>query len=296
MPTESHFFQLIGCQIDYALKRSLPMLDKEDIINRLKEYARKATGKRPPYSDSVGFKGYDIDRFESCLNVVDGVPNIGGLFESFIQALYVSLHGGLTMPKSLRLVEKSVEHAEFAYVLQRMFPDCRFIHIVRNPYATIVSIRKSIQKQRSSFPFMGRVILSLYNSYYYLFKNQIALDNYLVIKYEDLAAHTKNTMENVSSFLGIPFQECLLKPTQLGKPWEGNSTSNKKFESVSAVPLDLWKKSITHYEIHLINTIAEPVIEKYGYNYLTTEKSKYWPVKGESFRTYFRNRSVLVNL
>jgi hypothetical protein len=205
-------------------------------------------------------------------------------------ALYYSL-SGRSLPEGIRIVEKSVENAEFAYVLRNMFPDNYFIHIVRNPYATIVSLRKA--RSQSGYPVMDLFASSLKNSYYYLFKNRIALDRYLVICYEDLISQPEATMKQVVDFLGIGFDEGLLHPTSLGEPWGGNSTSNRQFNGISTIPLEGWKEHINDYEISLVNNIADPIFEAFGYERLTPSFLRFFPVKREGLATYAKNRITL---
>ena len=131
-----------------------------------------------------------------------------------------------------QLLEKSVSNAENALRLQKLFPNAKFIHIMRNPYANLLSFRDYRFKMNNRFPSLRDLVECLKVNYYYLYKNQELIDDYLVVKYEDIAMNTKEEMIKISQFLNIPFNENLLSPTVNGKRWEGNSTQNKKFTGV----------------------------------------------------------------
>ena len=290
LPREAHFFPYAGYWVDYPLRRAWPRdSDKTTLIQSLKQLIDMQNTNTDPYGDAPGFGGYDVQRFvqffENCQ-----ACTLREQFASYIRARYYALFGTY-LPKSARIVEKSVENAEYAPVLRSMFPDSKFVHIVRNPYATLVSIRRS--KSKGRYPYLARIVGSLYNSYYHLFKNVATLDRYLVIRYEDLVSEPRTTMQQVVEFLDISFVEDLLQPTRLGRPWHGNSVSNQSFQGISKAPLSNWKKQVHHLEVELVNRIAQPVLDKYGYERLEPARSRWRPMPGEGPRTYLKNRFLL---
>lgn len=294
IPSETHFFQYTGYWVDYKLRRSYAKrLGKKDQIESLTNYIKEENSNNDPYG-AVKINGkYDIDSFFSYLGQ-NKTFDMRSLFQTYMEALHFCLVSK-KLPEEKLIVEKSVENAEFAFVLRHLFPRCRFIHIIRNPYATLVAIRKA--KSEKGYPFMRDAILSIYNSYYNLFKNLTVLDDYLVIRYEELVASTKRTMQRVANFLNINFQDKILEPTVFGEPWNGNSTSNNKFSGVSSKPLENWKESIEDLEIILVNKVLRPVFDKYNYERLSPRhhpiKQKFYPIRGENITTYIKNRTLL---
>jgi hypothetical protein len=245
-----------------------------------------------PYADSPSSIRYDLERVTACFGAFE--PNtLKELYEAFVASLYYALSGAW-LPDGARIVDKSVENAEYAGVLRWMFPDSSFIHIVRNPYATIVAIRRS--RRRKAYPEMDKAARSLHNSYYYLFKNRMYLDRYLVVRYEDLVSSTHAVMSQVSNFLHMRFTDDLLAPTVLGERWQGNSTSDMPFTGVSDHPLTAWKESINDFEVRLVNKIAGPVLQEYGYDKVLPQRSSRRRVKGETLLTYIKNRVLLSSL
>jgi protein-tyrosine sulfotransferase len=289
IPTEVHYFQCSGYWIDYRLRYSLPSpKNNRDLIEYFVQFVGKKNSHVDPYADSVVTNQFDLDKFRDFLEK-SNLTTPSQAFEAYIQALYFSTEGQL-LPSELRIVEKSVENAEFAIFLRQMMPDCKFVHIVRNPYATLVAIRKV--KTKSNYPFLQDFIASLWNSYYYLLKNQAFLDNYLVVRYEELLSNPQEKMKEISEFIEIQYSDTLLKPTLMGKAWGGNSSNSQQFSHISTAPLSKWKKEINDLEIHLVNSQLGTVIEELGYERLTPEKSKYWPIQGEDIKSYFKNRSI----
>lgn len=287
---ETHFFRLAGYWIDYGLKRSYPKkLSAEEISAGMLSFVREQNNDDGPFSDNPAFQGYDINRFRDFFKAE--IPEEHKeIFRMYMEALY-SASNGTCIPEESRIVEKTVEHLEYAGLIRRYFPESSILHIVRNPYATLVAARRSRNRER--YPKMRRIASSLYNSFYFLLKNTAEHEDYLVLRYEDLVTDTEKVMREVSGFLGIRYDDILVRPTSNGEPWIGNSTIEMKLDGISSVPLEKWKEHITDFEIELVNTIAGPVMERFGYERLEPRRSEYWPVKGETPLTYFQNRMLL---
>jgi hypothetical protein len=186
-------------------------------------------------------------------------------------------------------VEKSVENAEYAPLLKNIFPDAKFIHVIRNPYATLVSLRK-YNTMRGNYPYLGWIIDALENNYYYSIQNPHNVDDYLVTRYEDLITNTEAKMQEIAQFLDVQFDKIMLKPTALGKLWSGNSVSGESFSGVSANPTEKWKNQITPLEISVINANLEHILDFYGYEKIIPHKTPLLPYKQEGVKNYFANR------
>jgi len=202
---------------------------------------------------------------------------------------------GTDMPNGLEFVEKSVENAEFAIEWQRLYPKARFVHIIRNPYSNLVALRKYAgysERWKNRFPYLKTSLYSMQNSFYFLYKNNMNMDNYKVIRYEDLISEPKAIVQELCKFLNISFEESLLQPTILGNPWQGNSTSGKEFKGISNYNLDSWKSEITTLEIQIINQFFDFVLKDFNYPELDNRK-KWFPEKKEHFGTFIQNRLLL---
>lgn len=291
LPKETHLFQFTNHWVDYRRRRNLPRaLDREQWYASLFQQIRDDTRGDDPYADAPGFTGYRMDILEPRLRALDPA-DMPGFCMGYMRAAYEASMGEAPA-HGASIVEKSVEHAEFAYVLANYFPGARFIHIVRNPYATLVAVRRMAQKQVGRYPFLWPLASSLHNSYHHLFTNRLAMPRYLCVRFEDLVGQTESSMREISSFLGIRFQESLVRPTAMGKPWLGNSTSNEAFQGISQRPLHEWKQQINDYEIALANMIAEPVFPAFGYEMLHAAHP-YRRAKSERLKSYVANRFAL---
>ena len=283
--------------MDYAIRRSLPVdLTFEQVLARI-EQAFIKSNEKPGEIGKYGGDSTETDRWD-----VEGLLNhlartgrkafenkdYPGFFNAYVESIYLALKGELPQT-TLRFVEKTVENAEFASLLKKIYPGAKFIHIVRNPYATVVSTRK-FKTLHGHYPYMGTILEALESSYYYAYQNPLCIEDYLVLRYEDLLLDTEVKMRQVASFLEIPFEEAMLTPTVMGKAWKGNSMSGQGFNGVSTYPLTAWKDQIRTLEIELVNVSLNHVLDKFNYEKIHSSSSPYLPAKGESVRKYFANR------
>lgn len=293
LPKETHFFQWSGRWVDYALRTSWPkQLNSRDLIEALVKGVNQANMEWiDPYSDNPSFvNGYDIERFRFAMEKFK-LDTLLNQIQAYFQSLNYALHG-LWIPTNRHLVEKSVESAEFAFILRFLFPDCKFVHIVRNPYANIYSLRKSKMK-KGYYPYLGRLISSLYNSSNFLFKNSEILRNYYVIRYEDLVSNPQLEMKNIADFLDIDFERSLVEPSSMGEPWRGNSSHNQNFSGISSSQNDRWHNEITSLEVQLVNLRLWPILEKFNYERVEASNHVLRPNKKERPIIYLKNRALL---
>lgn len=291
IPNEAHFFQHLGYWVDYKLRRSLPRPDLtiDEIKNRLVDWIEYSNRVFHPQADSDTRGLWDVAKFREVLEAsLPAAVNEKEMIESYVTAMYASLYHE-KLSDQLRIVEKSVENAEFAIQLKSFYPEARMIHIVRNPYSNIVSIRK-YKTNDGRFPSLKRIVAALYNSYYFLDKNRkIIGDDYFIVRYEDLVQNPEAVISRMVKFLGIANEDILTRPTLQGKAWQGNSTTAEKFSGISSKTLNNWKRTITPLEVNLVNRLFSSVLAQYDY-----EKLPDGPYlrrnKKEALKTYISNR------
>jgi hypothetical protein len=291
VPFEMHFFQYANKWVDYRLRKSRPpQLDLEEIRQSYIQHGTKVNTRGGRMGDSDLRGMLDVTRFKETMEKQG--DSLRDLILLYVKASYAALHGE-DMPESMRFVEKSVEQAEFAIHLSKMFPKARFVHVVRNPYSNIVSIRRYMRIDGAPYPFLGPALRSLENSYYNLYRNRELLgETYHVVRYEDLLSTPEGTVEAICEAVGIRYSEGLLQPTSMGQRWEGNSSRGLKFKGISAKNLNLWKKEITHLEVHLVNRLFPFVLREYGYRPMKPSREFLWPVSGERPKGYVLNRLI----
>jgi len=291
VPLEAHFFQLTGFWVNYALRRSYPQtVTFEQVKESLIRHIRRSNEIASRTSDSVLVGQWNVAAVETYLIKHARLPfeshDWRGFFDAYIEALHVGLDG--KPPETSRFLEKSVENAEYATLLTALYPDAKFIHIVRNPYATLVSLRRHMSL--AGYPLLTAALSSLNNSYYYLYKNPHLLSDYLVVRYEELLENPEDIMRRIADHIGIPFSPQLLIPTTQDEIWSGNSSSGEAFDGISNRPISAWQEHIHPLESAFVNLLFPHVLRDFGYERWPVTGSLYRRASQESVKTYIKNR------
>lgn len=293
IPIECHFFWHAGCWIDYPFRNSRPPLQKgKELRQRFSQWIDNCNQSEHRYADSITKNQWDMALVEEVLNATptSGDETLRDEIALFVKAMWYALgHEYSTSSSSIRFVEKSVENAEMVPLIKDLFPDAHFIHVLRNPYANLVSFRR-VKTRKGRLPFLIPLLRSLYISYYHLYRNRQCIPNYYVIRYEDLVQEPKVVMSELAARCSLDFDEVLLQPSSLGKSWAGNSSYDEEFDSISQKPLTQWRSEVFDFEITFVNKLFEFVLCDFGYDTLNPRESLWKPMHGESLKTYLKNR------
>ncbi|MBX7220068.1 MAG: SDR family NAD(P)-dependent oxidoreductase [Blastocatellia bacterium] len=132
------------------------------------------------------------------------------------------------------LVDKSPSYAVEAATLRRavrLFPNARFIHLVRHPYAVIESFIRTRMDQvlgTGAEPThrTAEQVWVACNEHVTALAELVDAENLCLVRYEDLVAQPRKTLETMCAFLGIPFAEALLAPYSGNRMTDGLHASS----------------------------------------------------------------------
>lgn len=216
-------------------------------------------------------------------------------------------------PWQARYVIKGVMQTEYFLELKAMFPDMQMVYVLRNPYAHYAAVVRAYRTHsivvrggkhygrakdvkltwRDRYPFIVNHINYMKASYCLMDKfAKLYPESFKVVIFDEILKDPRAALTDLSSFLGVEFDESMLCPTLFGKVWVGNSMINKKdYEGISQKPLHHWKDKINSAEVQLINTHFKWVIDKYGFDFIESNASFYKPFHyTEFFKRYIANR------
>lgn len=267
-------------------------------------FISRMTNPEGPYY----LREFDYNRFKEVISS-SSVEGLKGVYETLMRAMYYSLYGK-DLPSNLLTTSKTVLETEYFPEWLNMFPECRFVYVLRNPYAHFVSVVRSLRTHtgrsknhqtyegmplnvlRNPYPFLGPELIRMRNSYH-LMQKYAALypRQFYVLVYDNLLLDPEGQMKKLSGFLGISYQESLVRPTLLGKQWSGNSWFGGDFEGIDPQPLYQWEKYIHSGEVRLLNRYFSEVIERY-FESLPPEGSLIWPFHLSEYKpwVYLGNR------
>lgn len=292
IPVETHIFQYANHWLDYRLRRARPKnLTLSEIKDNYIQIMQEMNEKTTRVADADVTGKVDIPVF---INEIDKADND---FQDLVVHYFYAIHKSLTgkdLPSNVRITEKTVENAEVAAYLKQMFPEAKFVHILRNPYSNLVSLRKTeVYRGRRSYPFLHPILETLENSYYYMYRNsELLRDDYLVVRYEDLLNTPEDTMRKISQHIDLDYSEDMLNPTALGEKWSGNSSRGLSFSGINKENAERWKKDINHLEVFFVTKYFSFLLRDYDYEIIQSNKSFRRPVRGEGVRVYLGNRFI----
>lgn len=288
VPFESHFFPLSDKEVEYEYRKNKSnSLSVKEIEEEFKKNIKVQNEAVDPMGDTFVTGKLNSKRFDQAFNLTE-TDTDKIRFDKYMNAIHESLGLGEIQERK-RVVEKSVENAEFAVELSEMYPEARFIHIVRNPYSNFVSLRK-YKSIGVGYPLLNRMVRTFRNSFHFLSENPKQIEHYKVVRYEDILTDTEQTMRGIADFLNIEFSDAILQPSHLGESWSGNSTTGKTFSGVSAANLDKWKKDIEPIETECVNSVSVKTLSDFNYSFHATSASRWKRCKGESLKRYIYNR------
>jgi len=148
-------------------------------------------------------------------------------------------------------------------ILYGMFPNSRFIHIVRDG-------RDVFHSWRKMDPSKDNVAVTALDWYYKLYRiersfNRLPQENRMTIRYEDLLQQPQTTIHSLCSFVGLDYQPGMLDFYQRSHNYVGAHHSELIFQPLNARNCYKWKKNLSQREIRVYSLLARHPLARYGY-------------------------------
>lgn len=168
--------------------------------------------------------------------------------------------------------------------LIEILPEAKFIYIIRYPHAVIASMLNVAKRAKREGVRPPDFTQSISLACYYIesvLKLIHQLDKkypgkILTLKYEQLLQEPLTEIKQLCSFIGVTFDDRMLKPGDTNHPgqetmtrhgiWYSESMYNSNFDKNN---IDKWKTQLTNVTKAFINYVFlnNPFIKKYGYTF-----------------------------
>jgi len=187
-------------------------------------------------------------------------------------------------------VEKSPYNEYYADLIFRWWQEARCIYIVRDPRDNHASYRRKHPDWSAEFfaaNWKRSVVACQQNVIRY------GKDHCRLIRYEDLVRKPQETLEQITTFLGIDANPILAQPTRAGVTWKGNSMFADQFSAISTTPLGRWKETLEPSEAAVIELMTAEQMQalnyepQSGYNLSSRWRAATW-----TMRRKFEKRSA----
>ena len=177
----------------------------------------------------------------------------GNSFGSAIESLF-AIYAGRSGSRIAG--DKTPAYITEAELLLDLFPNAKFVHIVRDPRDYVLSLRNAWNQ--NAIRAAQRWKDSIRNLHAVMKARHI---EYAEIRYEDLVSDPRAAVTRVCDYLGIDFDETMLN---FDRPTE-NIGDAKGALGVVSKNFGKWRHSLRAPEVHAIEAIAGVMIDSLGY-------------------------------
>ena len=178
----------------------------------------------------------------------------------------------LDLNNQLPFLIKETSQSIYSLELHKKNRNIKYIQIIRDPrdnYSSIKSGVKSYYNKMSEDEMESLASLINRARMDFLIGNQLKNSYgswFKCVKFEDLVCNPKTIMSDLSHFLNIPFDLNFIKPTFLGKPFNGNNYQ-KKIEGISTENVGRWTERISEFEVGVIEFWLQDVMKFFDYEF-----------------------------
>lgn len=165
-----------------------------------------------------------------------------------------------------RIGEKSPRHYECLGILKERFPQAKFIHIIRDPRAVVLSLMKA--------PFGSDRIGNSCNIWqeaidvHRQYADELGSERYRVVKYEDLVFQPEEILKQICSFLNLEFSSQMLQFDRrkvLGFNQRYSEHMSNTLKPIFTSSIDKWQNELNYSQIAIIQTVLAEEMQLLNY-------------------------------
>jgi hypothetical protein len=230
-------------------------------------YARKEGGMSAEYN--AGFATLALNKF------LQRLPDGHALFESSCRAFALDLYGSaLEGTRKTRFLDKTPRYYFIIEELARIFPEAKFIFLLRNPIAVLASILdynfrgdwvrmvSQVDRRHDLLTAPARIVEGI---------DRLG-HRCAVVKYEELVSDATHEVEKVCEKIGVSFEPGMLKYSEFTKFTNTTFVDTKSvYQHETAVTdyVDAWKRTLdTSSKVSLaiayLETLGKSVMDDFG--------------------------------
>jgi len=186
--------------------------------------------------------------------------------EKSFAGLYAALHTAYAKPgHKRRWGEKTPRNAFWIDEIHALFPDARFIHIVRDGRDMAIDISDSILLPYSVYSganLWQRYVLAIRDS-----MHRLPGSSFIEIRYEDLCADPEATIRSLCGFLGEDFDRAMLAPnrTKSAEKWSSHPLHAKTSESITTKYCEMYKTRLPRPDVEALEALIGDTLALFGY-------------------------------
>jgi len=266
-----------------ANKNIIIPLESRLIIHLKQKYFKIKTWT-PAIIDELIVDLYKDDKFNNSWNVdksnlttkIKAYPIEKLSFSIICRLIYLSYPSPFKKEKITIIGDKNPIFSIFIPDLLEVFPDAKFIHLIRDYRDNTVSNRESFVRKSIATVGNGWLAFNLF-----IEKTKASLPNrFYTLKYEDLVSLPELKAKELCSFLNVEYNAEMLNFHQKIKKLNDefhfeaiNSIHANLVKPINTEQINKWEGKLTPDEVVLLDFICRDYVKKYGYTPTTTESS-----------------------
>jgi len=206
---------------------------------------------------------FDLDDFLDNLSTHRGMT-VGQLLDHLFQTFAEQTNSGTDYLGN----KKGLYAQGYGPYTKQVFPDAKFVYIVRDPR----DVTRSVVKNLSGYSSVEAAATCSDRNRHMIRMRELFPDDVLVVRYEDLISEPEQVCRSMCDFLGIPFDEQMLTFYKMNRDGSRLIGVTKDIHQHTTTPFNpnligQWKKKrcFTAKELQTIEAIARDYMNRYGY-------------------------------
>lgn len=193
-------------------------------------------------------------------------------FPILCKLVYLSVSSPFSKDKTRLLVDKNPLYSQFIQDLKEVFPDAKFIHLIRD-------YRDNANSERKAFKIKNVIVLAhRWKRYNKVIDQQKDAQHFYTIRYEDLVTYPDKFLQEICDFLKIPY----LKSMSQFYDTTRNAYTDENYKNgimaglvqdihvnllqpINTAQIGKWKTELSAYEIEVIEYITGDFARRYNY-------------------------------
>ena len=182
----------------------------------------------------------------------------------------------MKLKNKIRWAEKTPEHLFFAEFIDQLFPQCKFINMIRDGRDVVTSFKKRWGSK--TIPYATKKWNKSMEKSYEL-RNTFDSNRYIEIKYENLVNNPEEITKKIMTFLNETWSQVLLEHQKqdhdyhfnlktgenIDQDKEKNPTRHSPSKPIFKSSIGRWKNDLNIFEKAYSNTIMSKNLKKMGY-------------------------------
>ena len=220
-----------------------------------------------------------IDKEKLYADLMSCVGNTN--YQNIIKTLYLSLRSEFPKYEILLFGDKDPLYSMYIIELLKIFPEAKYIHIVRDYRDQVLSmIKKELYDvpSVSIFAYQWKRSLKMMNK-----MKEKYPEKFITIKYEEFIQQPKPALKNICKFLNIPFDENVFNYhnkkglySDLDSDGRLSKIQDNILNPINTKRLNAWKTELNKKSIKIADITVGKYAEMYGYERVYKNKLSFY--------------------